>query len=209
MSIAGARPDPFVFEHKGRADQAFYGEYYALPDYFADPKTSAVADVAAAVLQTRLIDTVREKLGMTYSPMVNADSSMELRGEGYLTAAIKTPEANFAAFHAMLAKEVQDLAAKPIGADELQRARQPLIETERKKQETNDYWLRALTQLTREPRARDKVLQQIDDLSAVTAADVQAFAARFMAGKEPLVAIAKAQQPQASAATPAAAGTRQ
>ena len=143
-----------MFTHKGRADQAFYGEYFALPDYFADPKTSDVADVAASILSSRLVDTVREKLGITYSPMVSADTSLDLRGKGYFTAAIETPQANFAAFHGLLAEQLKDLAAKPVSADELARAKQPLIEGQRKKLETNDYWLGKLTQMTREPRVR-------------------------------------------------------
>ena len=204
VSIPAARPEPFVFEHKGRADQAFYGEYFLLPDYFADPKTAVVADVAASILQTRLVDTVREKLGMTYSPMVGAESSLELQGQGYLTAAIETPQANFSAFHAALADEVKDLAAKPVTADELARAKQPLIETQRKKLETNSYWLGKLAQMTREPRVRQEALKQLDDIGAVSAADVQAFAAKFIAGKEPLVAIAKAGA-TAQASTAAAA----
>jgi zinc protease len=196
---------PAVFEHKGRADQAFYGEYFVMPDYFADPKTSDVADVTASILSARLVDTVREKLGMTYSPMVNADASVELKGEGYFTAAIETPPANFGAFHALLADQLRDLAAKPASADELGRAKQPLIETRRKSLETNDYWLGKLTQMTREPRVRSQVLGQIDNIQAVTAADVQAFAQKYVAGHEPLIAIAKAAG-KAKAAT--AAGTQ-
>jgi zinc protease len=192
ISIPKARTQPFVFEHKGRPDQAFYGEYFPLPDYFADPKASVVADVAASILQARLIDTVREKLGMTYSPMVSADSSLELQGQGYFTSAIETPPANFAAFHALLADQLKDLAAKPVSVDELARAKQPLVETQRKKLETNSYWLGKLAQYTREPRVRKETLEQLDDIAAVSAADVQAFAAKFIAGREPLVAIAKA-----------------
>jgi zinc protease len=196
---------PFVFTHKGRADQAFYGEYFPLPDYFADPKTSATADVAASILSTRLVDTVREKLGMTYSPMVSADSSVELQGEGFFTAAIETPEKNFAAFHDLLAKEIKDLAAKPVTADELARAKQPLVETQRKKLETNDYWLTKLTQVTREPRVRDEALEQLDKIAAVSSADVQAFAGKFIAGHEPLIAISKAAGAETPGASSAAA----
>jgi zinc protease len=184
---------PAVFEHKGRADQAFYGEYFVLPDYFADPKTSDVADVAAAVLQTRLVDTVREKLGMTYSPIVAADASQEIQGLGYLVAAIETPQANFDTFHALLTDQLKDLAAKPVSEDELARAKQPLIETQKKKQETNGYWLGKLTQMTRDPRIGQQALEQVAHISAVTAADVQALAAKYLAGHKPLVAISKAQ----------------
>jgi zinc protease len=185
---------PAVFTHKGRADQAFYGEYFALPDYFADPKTSDVADVAASILSARLVDTVREKLGMTYSPMVSADTSLELQGQGYFTAAIETPQANFATFHALLAEQLKDLAAKPVSADELARAKQPLIEGQRKKLETNDFWLDKLTLMTRDPRVRTPTLTQIDNIAAVTAADVQSVFAKFIAARSPVVAIAKAEQ---------------
>ncbi len=61
--------------------------------------------------------------------------------------------------------------------------------------------------MTREPRAGEQVLREIDNVGAVTAADVQAFAARFMAGKTPLVAIAKAQHSEASATAPAVAAS--
>lgn len=191
---------PATFFHKGRADQAFYGEYFLLPDYFSDPKTANAADVAASILQARLVDTVREKLGLTYSPNVDAAASLELKGEGYLAAGIETPPANFATFHALLADQLKDLAAKPVSADELARAKQPLIEGQRKKLENNGYWLAKLTQVTREPRVRDQVLGEVDAITAITAADVQAVIAKFAAGKEPIVAISQSPTQQTSAA---------
>jgi zinc protease len=206
MPTAGA---PFTFAHKGRADQAFYGEYFPLPDYFADPKTSNVADVTAAVLQTRLVDTVREKLGMTYSPQVGASTSLELKDEGYFGAMIETPPTNFDAFHKLLAEQIADLAAKPVNGDELARAKQPLIEGLRKREETNAYWIGELTKLMRDPRVEVRTLGRINDITAVTSADVQAMAAKFLAGRQPIVAIAKAQGTQAAASSDAAHGVNQ
>ena len=197
---------PAVFEHKGRADQAFYGEYFVLPDYFADAKVAAVGNVAASVLSTRLVDTVREKLGITYSPMVSAESSTELRGEGYFTAAIETPQENFAAFHALLEDQLKDLAAKKVSADELARAKQPLIEAQRKKLETNDYWITKLTGMTREPRVREETLAELENVQAVTASDVQALAARYVAGHQPLIAISKASPAQTPSSAQAVGG---
>ena len=190
---------PAIFQHKGRADQGLYGEYFVIPDYFADPKTSDVAHVAAAVLQARLVDTVREKLGMTYSPKVAASTSVEVRGEGYFAPVIETPPSNFAAFHALLADELGDLAAKPVSADELARAKQPLIEAEAKRLETNSYWVEKLVQMTREPRVGEQMIGEAARLSAVTAADVQAFVARFVVARKPIVAMARADQPKETA----------
>ena len=213
LKPAGAAPasvsvqdtkSPVMFFHKGRADQAFYGEYFLLPDYFADPKTANAADVAASVLQARLVDTVREKMGLTYSPMVDAAASLELKGQGYLTAGIETPPANFAAFHTLLAEQLADLAAMPVSTDELARAKQPLIEGQRKKLENNSYWLAKLTQVTREPRVRDQLLGEVDAITAVTAAGVQAVIAKYAVGKDPIVAISQSATQQTSAAVSAA-----
>jgi zinc protease len=207
VTMAAPAAEPFVFQHKGRADQAFYGEYYKLPDYFADPKTSNAAKVAAAVLETRLIDTVREKLGMTYSPQVAAESALDLQGEGYFAAAIETPPANFGSFHTLLAEQVADLAKKPVSADELERAKQPIIEGLTKKLETNGYWVGKLTELMRDPRVERQMLSEIADVSAIDAADVQAVVAKFVAGQKPLVAISRAQTADASTGAGAAAAT--
>ena len=202
VTMPEGRTEPFVAEHTGRPDQAFYGEYYRLPDYFADPKIDAVEDVASAIISTRLIDTVREKLGITYSPQVTGVSSDEISGVGYLGVVLETPPANFDKFHALLADQLRDLASKPVSADELERAKQPLIETERKSRETNAFWMWRLAQVVRDPRIEDKTLTRIDRLSAVTPADVQAFIATYAAGKQPVVVIARAKP----SAAPAAAG---
>ena len=201
VTMPAGRAEPFVAEHTGRPDQAFYGEYYRLPDYFADPKIDAVEDVASAIISTRLIDTVREKLGITYSPQVTGVSSDEISGVGYLGVVLETPPANFDKFHALLADQLRDLASKPVNADELERAKQPLIETERKSRETNAFWMWRLAQVVRDPRIEDKTLTRVDRLSAVTPADVQAFIATYAAGKQPVVVIARAKP----SASPAAA----
>jgi zinc protease len=193
VTMTQPRSAPYIFEHGGRADQAFYGEYFQLPDYFADPKTSDVGDVAAAILSARLVDTVREKLGITYSPSVQAASSLDLKGEGYFGVTLETPPANFDKFHSLLAEQISDMASKPVSADELERAKQPLIEAQKKRLETNAYWLGKLAQMTRDPRIEGQVLSEADNLSAVSAADVQAMMAKYIAGHQPLTIISRAK----------------
>jgi zinc protease len=131
---------PHVAFHQGRADQAYYGEYWLLPDYFTDPHGSYVARVAAGVLQARLIDTVREKLGLTYTPMTDTAASVQLAGLGYLGAVLETPPANFPTFRALLDAQLADLAAHPVSADEFERARRPLIAGRIKDMEGNGFW---------------------------------------------------------------------
>jgi zinc protease len=203
VTIAASGGAPLVVEHTGRPDQAFYGEYFPLPDYFADPKTSVTANVAAAIISSRLVDTVREQLGITYSPQVQAITADDLPGEGYLGITLETPPANFAKFHSLMAEQISQLAAKPVSADELARAKQPLIETERKQRETNAFWLARLELLARDPRAKSETVEAEQRMSAVTAADVQQLMARFASRREPAVVIARAK----GLATPAAAAS--
>lgn len=188
-----AREAPYVVNHGGRADQAFYGVYWPMPDYQADPALSYTADVASAILQSRLVDTVREKIGITYSPQVSSLASLQLPGQGYIGAAIETPEANFTTFRAILDQELAAMAAKPVSDDELKRSLQPLIESATKRLENNDYWIGRLPLVLRNPALKQSVTDEVSSLQVVSAAKVQDMIRRFVTAKKPLVVISKAK----------------
>jgi zinc protease len=192
IDMPEGRAQPYVFEHSGRADQAFYGEYWPMPDYFADPKASVVADVASALLQSRLVDTVREKLGITYSPQTSAVASSQLPGFGMFGAVIETPSKNFATFRQILGQQLEELATTPITADELARAKQPLLETMTKQRQTNSFWVNQLSAYLRDPRIKQATLDAAPMLTAVTAADVQALLKHYVVGTTPVSVISEA-----------------
>jgi zinc protease len=194
VTMPATTAEPLVVTHGGRADQAFYGAFWQMPDYFADPKTSYAADVAAAILQTRLIDTVREKLGITYSPNVQAYSAPDLPGYGYFAAILETPQGNFETFRALLADQLHQLANQPVGSDELQRAKKPLIEAATKDLENDGWWTGNLSLMLRDPRMKQPILTRAASIEAVSAADVQTLLTRFVTNRQPLTVIAKAKQ---------------
>ena len=193
FALPAPSDQPHLGLHGGRADQAYYGAFWLLPDYFSDPHLSYTARVAASVLQARLIDTVREKLGLTYSPMTDANASTQMPGLGYLGAALETPPANFATFRTLLDGQLKDLADKPVSADELERARRPLVEGRAKDMESNGFWASNLPLVLRDPRVRAQVLETGAGLAAVTAEDVRALFARLAADKTPVTVVSRAK----------------
>lgn len=193
LIMPAGRDEPYVVTHTGRNDQAVYGVFWGLSDYFADPRRSDVADVVSGILQARMNDTVRERLGISYSPTVAAFASVQVSGVGYFGASLPTQPSNFLTFRTILEDQLQSLSRTPVSADELARAVRPLIEHEAKLRETNAWWLDNLATLWREPRARAVFLRQPERFSTVTAADVQAFAAKTLVATKPVVIIAKAK----------------
>jgi len=193
VTMPAGRTEPFIFRHGGRADQAYYGLVWQLPDFFTDQKLSRTADVAAALIKARLVDTVREKLGLTYSPGASAAASIELSGLGYLLVQTETPPDKFEAMRGAVLEVIANLVRDPISDDELGRAKKPLVEAAQKARETNAFWARSLSLVLREPRARDNVLNETRELGAVTSADVKALLTRYLNGKMPLTVISQAK----------------
>ena len=184
---------PHVVQHAGRADQAVIGWHWAMPDHWADPMLAVTGKVAAAVLQARLVDTVRSQLGITYSPNASSAASIDVAGMGSFSAQLETPPEKFEAFRQLLKTQLSELAAQPVSADELLRARQPLIEKRRKAEETNGHWSYWLAKLAREPRARGVMLAEVEQLQGVTADGVHAFFRDRIGSRAPIEVVAKAK----------------
>lgn len=136
---------------------------------------------------------MREKLGLTYSPNAGAVGSVQIAGQGYLSVSIETPEGNFTTFASLLDEQISDLAAKPVSADELDRARRPLIESRTKQYESNEWWIGNLPQVLIDPRVRSVLLGEVTGIERVDAAQVQQLFAGYVAGKKPVTVIAKAK----------------
>ncbi|RZL35675.1 MAG: insulinase family protein [Rubrivivax sp.] len=183
---------PYVVYHRGRADQAVLGWYWSMPDHWADPALSYTGRVAGALLQARLVDTVRQKLGITYSPQAGAGGSLDVPGAGRLSVNIETPPEKFDAVRELLRAQLHDLAGQPVSADELERARQPRLESALKEPESPAYWLSWLARIQADPRMKDAMLGEVAGLRAVTAEAVQAYFRDHIAPRPPVEVVARA-----------------
>jgi zinc protease len=175
---------PVALHHDGRADQGLAGATWLTTDLLQTRDTQTIA-VLRSVLSTRLLDRLRIAEGLTYAPQVGYYGSNAAPGFGYLYASAELPPAKMPLFYDAVRDIVADLRAHPISADELERARKPALEAQIAREQTNDYWALYLAGAQDDPRRLDAVRDTIAALKAVTAADVQAAANRFLAdGKE-------------------------
>jgi zinc protease len=183
---------PHIALHRGRADQAMVGLHWPMPDQWSDVALSNTGRVAGVILQTRLIDSVREKLGITYSPNAGGGGSLDVPGVGDFSAQIETPPEKFEAFREVLGVQIKELAAKPVSADELQRAKQPMIEASIKAPEYNGHWGYWLPRILIDPRMKSMMQRETANLQAVSAEQVQAFFRDHIAKRQPIEVQAKA-----------------
>ena len=175
-----ATAEPLVLTHGGRADQAMGFVGWPTVDGFTDVREARVVRLAADVLRLRLIEELRENQAVTYSPQVSADSSANFAGYGVVSAAIQAPPDKLGGFFADVDRIAGEMAAGPITDDELERARRPRVESLRRDRATNEYWLGQLAEVQTDPNRLAAIRSAEADLESITAAEVQAAAARYL-----------------------------
>jgi len=171
---------PVMLRHKGRGDQAVGYVAWPTTDFFANPQLARDTTVLGEVLNLRLIDELREAQGATYSPSVNYSHSMVWPGYGFVSASVEIPPDKVEGFFGDVRKIAADLAARPVSADELARAKTPRIDRIEKARVTNQYWLSELSGAQADPRRLDAIRSAIPGTERVGPADVQKAAALYL-----------------------------
>jgi zinc protease len=169
-------PEPRVLTHKGRADQAIGYVAWPMTDLWEDPQEALTTAVLREIMALRLVDQLREGLGVTYSPQVTSQHSLVWKGWGYISASVEAPPDKLPEFFADVQKIAEDLRTHEVTEDELRRAKQPRLEALHKARLTNGYWLDQLSDAQADPRRLDFIRELIPGTEKVTAADVRAAA---------------------------------
>lgn len=166
-------PQPVVLTHQGAANQALAIIAWPTKGFLSDMKLQRTLRVVSEIFSQRLLDDLRTREGITYTPGASTVSSIESRTYGYLYALAQIPPEKIANFYASADAVAADLRDKPVGEEELARARGPRIEDIQRQQQTNEYWLSLLAGSQVNPRLLDVIRSTIPDIQSVTAQDVQ------------------------------------
>ncbi len=172
--------EPVVLTDRGAPNQAAALIAWPTQGFLRDMKLQRTLRVLSEIFAQRLIDELRTREGITYTPGASTVSSIDSKTYGYFYALAQIPPEKIANFYAAADAVAADLSAKPVGDDELNRARGPRIEDIQRQQQTNEYWLSLLAGSQVNPHFLDVVRSTIPDLQSVTAADVQKAAADWL-----------------------------
>ena len=176
--------EPVELKHGGRPDQALGFVAWPTGDNFTNPREARMVRLLADVLRLRLLDELREGQAVTYSPQVSTSASSTFEGYGYMSAAIDAPPEKLAGFFADVDAIAAELVANPVTQDELDRARNPRIESMRRNQNTNGFWMSELQDAQTDPERLPALRSAISDFESATPADLQAVARKYLVPSE-------------------------
>ena len=167
--------------HRGATNQAVAAIAWPTNGFFPDMQAPRTLRVLSEIFSQRLIDELRTREGITYTPGASTYSSLVTPSYGFIYALAQIPPDKIDTFYEVVAHVAEDLRTKPVSADELERARGPRIEDIQRQQQSNEYWLALLPGAQADPRRLDIIRTTIPDLKAVTIADLQKAASTWLA----------------------------
>ncbi|MEE4450427.1 insulinase family protein [Novosphingobium resinovorum] len=169
-----------VIRHTGPADQALLRITWPTRDD-ADPVEALELELLERVMRVELTDQLREALGKAYSPSASSRQSREWKGYGTFSVSASVDVTEVPATRAAIRQVVDELRTAPVSEDILRRARQPMVEGLLNALKNNGGWMGLVARAQSQPDRIDRFEKARDRLLALTAADVQATAKRYLA----------------------------
>jgi zinc protease len=176
---------PRTVTHGGTADQGVVGLYWPTTDD-GDFRSTMTRELLAQIMQLRLLDEVREKLGATYTPFAESAASDTYAGFGYLAVGAPATPGSIDSVVTAMTAIAAELAKAPPSDDEILRARKPMLEAFERQLRQNGSWLGLVADAQSRPERLDRRRTRAQLLSSLTGADVQAAAKQWLSGA-PLV----------------------
>lgn len=185
-SYAEQRTRPFtadrsrhIVRHTGPADQAIVRLTWPTRDG-EDPVDTLRLGLLEKLAQNALTERIREVLGKAYSPWAASELSRVWRGYGTFTLAAPVNVGDVSAVRGAILKAVADLRDRPPGDDEMRRAREPMLEALANRLKTNRGWMEYVDRAQTEPDRIERQQHAQERLSAITPAEIQAIARRYL-----------------------------
>ena len=182
---------PRVLHHKGEADQAIVEFYWPTTDD-ADYREDVRLRLLAELLQIKVTDQIREQLGASYSPVARSFTSSIYPGYGYIQISTNVASGDVDKVSEAVRHIAAELSApaplagspstpSPIAADELARARTPILENIANSVKSNSAWLGVVDSAQSKPAKLDRFRSGGTAFGKVSAEELLALARTYLA----------------------------
>ncbi|RYY27580.1 MAG: insulinase family protein [Sphingomonadales bacterium] len=171
---------PVVRTHTGKKDQAAAVIAWPTGGGSAGITESRKLEVLAAIFRDRMIDQLRSQAGISYSPMLISDWPVGMPSGGKLLALGMVPPDKTDFFFKLARGIAADLVAKPVEADELDRALTPIKQTIIRQSSGNMFWMRLVEGGTRDPARIEAVNTLAQDIALTTPEQIQELAVKYL-----------------------------
>ena len=172
-------PQPVVLYHSGRSDQGAAAIAWQTTDLYSD-KESAARGMLKDILQLRMLDELRIRDGATYSPAASASASRTFPGYGYIAAFAEIPPEKSKLFFDTVERIAADLRDHGPSQEYFERAHKPAVDALEKAVDTNNFWAATLVGAQTDERRLAYIRDLMPQLEAVTPADVQRVAQKYL-----------------------------
>lgn len=171
---------PVTRTHSGQPNQAAAAIAWPTGGGSAGLSESRKLEVLAAVFRDRLLDRLRSQAGVSYSPNVENNWPVGLPGGGRIMAIGMVPPDRTGFFFDLARELAADLVKTPVPADELDRAKLPVIQLIARMSSGNMFWMNQTQGGTRDPARLAAIPGIINDIRGTTPEELQALAAKYL-----------------------------
>jgi zinc protease len=174
------RIEPVQASHEGSPERGLVSLTWPL--FVGSPerrREQRVLSLLRSVLNDRIRDEVRERLGASYAPSVSL-SMLDDADQGSLQVSVQTRPDHIEAVRAAVVEVAARLAAGDIDAAAIEAARRPALDAALTERETNSWWLTTLDGSRRDPRSLQDTLDWSDQYRSLTLEEVRAAAAQWL-----------------------------
>ena len=176
---------PLILRHAGPAEKALAMIYWPTTGDTEVKQTYSLR-LLRAVLGLKLTDVLREELGATYSPRATGTNSTVFPDYGFLSASSEVDPSDVDKVFAAIESIAADLVAGNITEDELQRARQPVLEGIEENRKNNGAWMTVVSTAQTKPEFLERFQKAEENYSAITTTDLINTAKTYLDNAEPL-----------------------
>ncbi|MCC6924910.1 MAG: insulinase family protein [Novosphingobium sp.] len=172
--------EPVLLHHNGDKDQAAAIIGWPTSGGAANIRESRQLEILTQLLQNRVLEKLREKLGQAYSPQAVNDWPVDLDNGGKIMVIAQLKPEAVPVFFQLADEIAADLVARPVSADELGLVTEPLKQQLTRAGTSSAFIMYLMEGATTDPVRFTTVRSVMNDYTVTTPEAMQALAKKYL-----------------------------